>query len=81
MLNKINQTAAYLKTMVSYRPETGIILGTGLGHLADEITDKIEIPYEQIPHFPLSTVEGHSGKLITRFAEERTAGSREDYLF
>lgn len=64
MLNKINQTAAYLKTMVSYRPETGIILGTGLGHLADEITDKVEIPYEQIPHFPLSTVEGHSGKLI-----------------
>lgn len=64
MLNKINQTAAYLKTMVSYRPETGIILGTGLGHLADEITDKIEIPYENIPHFPLSTVEGHSGKLI-----------------
>ena len=64
MLNKINQTAAYLKTMVSYRPETGIILGTGLGHRADEITDKIEIPYEQIPHFPLSTVEGHSGKLI-----------------
>ena len=64
MLNKIKQTAAYLKTMVSYRPETGIILGTGLGHLADEITDKVEIPYEQIPHFPLSTVEGHSGKLI-----------------
>jgi purine-nucleoside phosphorylase len=64
MLNKIYQTAAYLKTMVSYRPETGIILGTGLGHLADEITEKIEIPYEQIPHFPLSTVEGHSGKLI-----------------
>ncbi|MBP3350050.1 MAG: purine-nucleoside phosphorylase [Bacteroidaceae bacterium] len=64
MLNKINQTAAYLKTMVSYRPETGIILGTGLGHLADEITEKVEIPYEQIPHFPLSTVEGHSGKLI-----------------
>lgn len=64
MLNKINQTAAYLKTMVSYRPETGIILGTGLGHLADHITDKVEIPYETIPHFPLSTVEGHSGKLI-----------------
>ena len=64
MLNKINQTAAYLKTMVPYRPETGIILGTGLGHLADEITDKIEIPYETIPHFPISTVEGHSGKLI-----------------
>ena len=48
MLNKINQTAAYLKTMVSYRPETGIILGTGLGHLADEITDKIEIDRKSV---------------------------------
>ena len=64
MINEINQTAAYLKALVDYRPETGIILGTGLGHLADHITDKVEIPYEQIPHFPVSTVEGHSGKLI-----------------
>lgn len=46
------------------RPETAIILGTGLGSLADEITDKYEIPYEQIPYFPVSTVEGHKGKLI-----------------
>lgn len=46
------------------RPETAIILGTGLGSLADEIMDKYEIPYEQIPYFPVSTVEGHKGKLI-----------------
>ena len=46
------------------RPETAIILGTGLGSLADEITDKYEIPYEHIPYFPVSTVEGHKGKLI-----------------
>jgi purine-nucleoside phosphorylase len=45
-------------------PQTAIILGTGLGSLAQEITDKMEIPYQEIPHFPLSTVEGHSGKLI-----------------
>ena len=46
------------------QPETAIILGTGLGSLANEITDKYEIGYETIPNFPVSTVEGHSGKLI-----------------
>ena len=45
-------------------PKTAIILGTGLGQLASEITDKNEIPYTEIPNFPVSTVEGHSGKLI-----------------
>ena len=45
-------------------PETAIILGPGLGSLVHEITDKYEISYETIPHFPISTVEGHSGKLI-----------------
>jgi len=46
------------------QPETAIILGTGLGSLANEITDKYEIGYETIPNFPVSTVEGHNGKLI-----------------
>ena len=45
-------------------PETAIILGTGLGSLVHEITDAYEISYKDIPNFPLSTVEGHSGKLI-----------------
>ena len=45
-------------------PKTAIILGTGLGSLVNEITDKYEIEYKDIPNFPLSTVEGHSGKLI-----------------
>ena len=45
-------------------PTTAIILGTGLGQLASEITDKYEFPYSEIPNFPVSTVEGHSGKLI-----------------
>ncbi len=45
-------------------PKTAIILGTGLGSLAGEITDKYEIPYQEIPNFPVSTVEGHSGKLL-----------------
>ena len=64
MLEKIQETATYLKGKISTHPETAIILGTGLGSLVHEITDKYEIDYKDIPHFPLSTVEGHSGKLI-----------------
>lgn len=64
MLETIKQTADYLKERIVEVPNTAIILGTGLGELADEIEDKNEIPYTEIPNFPLSTVEGHSGKLI-----------------
>jgi purine-nucleoside phosphorylase len=49
---------------MSTSPETAIILGTGLGQLASEITDAYEFPYKDIPNFPISTVEGHAGKLI-----------------
>jgi len=49
---------------MSTKPKTAIILGTGLGQLASEITDKQEISYKEIPNFPVSTVEGHSGKFI-----------------
>jgi len=45
-------------------PETAVILGSGLGKLVDEMTDTYEIDYKEIPHFPVSTVEGHSGRLI-----------------
>lgn len=64
MLEKINQTAAYLRTRVADMPRTAIILGTGLGALVDYIDDKLYIPYTEIPNFPVSTVEGHSGNLI-----------------
>ena len=64
MLQKIQETAEFLKAKMTTHPETAIILGTGLGSLVNEITDKYEIKYEDIPNFPLSTVEGHSGKLI-----------------
>ena len=64
MLERIQETAAYIKAQMTTSPETAIILGTGLGSLATEITDKREIPYNEIPNFPVSTVEGHSGKLI-----------------
>lgn len=64
MLERIQETAAFLKGKMHTQPETAIILGTGLGSLANEITEKYEIKYEEIPNFPVSTVEGHSGKLI-----------------
>ncbi len=64
MLEKINDTVNFLKSKIKHQPVAGIILGTGLGGLVKEIEAEIIFPYEQIPHFPLSTVEGHSGKLI-----------------
>lgn len=64
MLEKIQETAAFLKARMHTHPETAIILGTGLGSLVHEITEKYEINYAEIPNFPVSTVEGHSGKLI-----------------
>ena len=59
MLERINETANFLKKIMTTKPETAIILGSGLGGLVDEITDKTEIKYGDIPHFPVSTVEGH----------------------
>ena len=64
MLEKIKETASFLKGKMTTKPETAIILGTGLGSLVNEIEDKHEISYTDIPNFPVSTVEGHSGKLI-----------------
>lgn len=64
MLERIQETAAFLRGRMHTHPETAIILGTGLGSLVHEITDKYEISYKDIPNFPVSTVEGHSGKLI-----------------
>ncbi len=64
MIEKIRQTAGYIRQRVSEIPDTAIILGTGLGALVYHISDKQFIPYKEIPNFPVSTVEGHSGNLI-----------------
>ena len=64
MLKKVIETADYLKSVMKTQPKVGIILGSGLGNLASQIVDRQEIPYEEIPNFPVSTVKGHSGKLI-----------------
>ena len=64
MLEQIKQTADFLSKKIPTQPKIGIILGTGLGNLVTQITEATEIPYDTIPNFPVSTVEGHSGKLI-----------------
>lgn len=64
MYKRILETAEWLKARMTTQPETAIILGTGLGELAKEIDKEQVIPYTEIPHFPVSTVEGHAGCLI-----------------
>ncbi|MBR4850861.1 MAG: purine-nucleoside phosphorylase [Tidjanibacter sp.] len=64
MMNAIKASAEYIKGRVDFTPEVGIILGTGLGGLVEHIEIVAAIPYSEIPNFPVSTVEGHSGKLI-----------------
>jgi purine-nucleoside phosphorylase len=65
MFDRIQSTVKFLSEQTNgFIPETGIILGTGLGGLVNEINAAHVIPYETIPDFPVSTVEGHSGKLI-----------------
>jgi purine-nucleoside phosphorylase len=64
MWKKLTETADYLLSRTKIRPATGIVLGTGLGGLIDEIRISDRIPYTEIPNFPVTTVEGHQGYLI-----------------
>ncbi|WP_132055804.1 purine-nucleoside phosphorylase [Pseudocnuella soli] len=61
---KLQEAAAYLQQYAGKSPKVGVVLGSGLGNFVQEIEVETAIPYDQIPHFPVSTVEGHSGKLI-----------------
>ena len=61
---KIAEASSFLKTKTTLTPKIGIILGTGLGALAEDIEKESVVPYQDIPHFPLSTVESHAGRLI-----------------
>lgn len=64
LINKINETLSVIRKYTNDEYEIGIILGTGLGGLVSEIKIEHEIDYSKLPHFPLSTVESHKGKLI-----------------
>lgn len=64
MLDKIKEAVVHIQERIEIEPEIGLILGSGLGVMAEDIEDAKEFPYEKLPNFPVSTVEGHAGKLI-----------------
>lgn len=64
MKEKVNETVSYISNRTGFRPEIGIILGSGLGGLTDHIEIEHTIPYSDIPNFPVSTVKGHGSNLI-----------------
>ena len=64
ILAHLKETTSYIQSLYPARPQAGIVLGSGLSNLVGEIQVEHEIPYDALPHFPVSTVEGHHGKLI-----------------
>jgi purine-nucleoside phosphorylase len=64
LLQRLEETCSFLAGKTSIRPRIGLILGSGLGELADQLEQPDSIDYGMIPHFPVSTVEGHAGKLV-----------------
>lgn len=73
MRNKkmIDEASTYIQKRILSEPSIGLVLGSGLGVLADDITDATIISYEDIPHFPVSTVSGHEGRLVIGMLEEK----------
>src|SRR5882672_9384335 len=64
-MNPTSAARAYLKTRIGdKRPRLAIVLGSGLGAFAGELTDRVEAPYTEIPHWPASTAVGHAGRLV-----------------
>jgi purine-nucleoside phosphorylase len=64
IIKQLQETAAFIKKQYPHTPQAGIVLGSGLGNFVQELSVEKEIPYDAIPHFPVSTVEGHQGRLI-----------------
>ena len=63
MLDRIRNTASFIRNKTGFEPEAGIVLGTGLGGLIGSIRIEASLDYRDIPDFPVSTVEGHAGRL------------------
>jgi purine-nucleoside phosphorylase len=64
MWEQVQETVSYIKERINFTPEYGVILGSGLGSFTDEMKVEYTLPYNQIPNFPVSTVQGHKGALV-----------------
>jgi purine-nucleoside phosphorylase len=64
LLKRIDEARGHIRTVTDASPLVGIVLGTGLGSLADKIENPVRAPYSEIPHFPVSTVESHAGEFV-----------------
>lgn len=64
LMQKIDECLKFIRSQTDFKPEIALILGTGLGKLADRIKPEVVIPYEKLPHFPRSTVQSHAGQLV-----------------
>lgn len=71
MLTAIKEAVSYIRERIPESPDTAIILGTGLGKIVDHLEVEEVVDYKSIPHFPVSTVEGHAGKLISGLLGEK----------
>ena len=63
-LNKVKESVEYIKGKIDFKPEIGIILGSGLGDMADRVEDRVVIKYSEVPNMPVSTVHGHAGQFV-----------------
>ena len=64
LIDRVNDSIAYIKSKTDFNPSIAVILGSGLGEYADNLEEKVTIPYDEIPHFPTLSVEGHKGQLV-----------------
>lgn len=69
MLDQIKEAAAFIRSKIKVMPQIAIILGSGLGAFADQLESAVVISFEEIPHFPVSTIEGHAGKMVVGMYE------------
>lgn len=70
-MQPVKEAVSFIQSRFTQTPKVGMILGSGLGMLADEIEEAVTISYQEIPHFPLSTVEGHAGELVMGLLEQK----------
>ncbi|MGI6364742.1 MAG: purine-nucleoside phosphorylase [Bacillota bacterium] len=77
LIEKIEEAVGFIRGITDFSPDIALILGSGLGDLADDIQDPIQVEYAAIPHFPVSTVVGHAGRLVLGYLEGKKVAAMQ----